>query len=133
MLAQKGPGNIADYFSVQSCLWTVGQLCTGIFLMQCWHRQIKTTLYRLFSCKNMSVCQMYLDNIDETIFPCNVVPAWLIQHCLGYFPHKSCLLAMGQHCTGKNLVQCCPRGFRQHCTRKNPFPCLNSLVTTFQR
>ena len=32
-----------------------------------------------------------------------------------YFPHKSCLLAMGQHCTDNFLVQCCPRYiFRQN-------------------
>ena len=37
----------------------------------------------------------YLDNI-----PMQCVPAWLIQHCIVYFPHKSCLLAMGQHSKG---------------------------------
>ena len=30
-------------------------------------------------------------------------------HCIGYFSHKSCLLAMGQHCTGNFLAQCWPR------------------------
>ena len=28
---------------------------------------------------------------------CNVVPAWLIQQ--GYFPHKSCLLALPMQCS----------------------------------
>ena len=83
-----------------------GQHCRGNFLVQCWLRQIKATLCSLFSCKNMSVCpwstlqklsQTYLENIDQTIFLCNVVPAWSIQHCVGYFLHKSCLLPMDRH------------------------------------
>ena len=56
MLANIDQDNIADYFPVQSCSWTVGQHCTCHFLVQCWHRQIKTTLYRLISCEKCSVC-----------------------------------------------------------------------------
>ena len=114
-----------------------GQHCTGIFLVQCWPRQIKTALYRSFSCENMSVCSgptlyklfsramlshKYLDNIDWTIFLCNVVPARSIQHCIGYFPHKSCLLAMGQHFTGDFFVQCWPRQIQTTLhKKKKPF------------
>ena len=95
--------------------------------MQCWHMQIKTTLYRFCSCKNVSVrsrptlhkylssavlSQTCSDNIELTIFLCNAVPAWSIQHCIGYFSHKSCLFTMGQHCTGDFLVQLWPRKIR---------------------
>ena len=64
-------------------------------------------------------------NIDKVVFLCNVVSDvfgqhWLntilMQHCsrmldttlfcIGYFPCKHCLPAMGQHCTGNFLVQC---------------------------
>ena len=120
MLPRKDQDNTADYFPVQCCSWAIGQHYTGNFLVQCWHRQIKTTLYRLFSCENVFVrsgptlhkqfscamlSQTYLDNIDQTIFLCNVVPACSIQDCISYFSHKSCLFAMGQHCTGDFLVQ----------------------------
>ena len=47
--------NIAAYFPLQSCFWLVGEHCAGNFLLQCWHRHIRTTLDRLFSCKNMPV------------------------------------------------------------------------------
>ena len=50
------PNKIVDYFSVQSCFWTVGQHYKVNFLVQCWLSQIKTTLHSLFFCKNMSVC-----------------------------------------------------------------------------
>ena len=53
--------------------------------------------------------QTYLDNIDSTISLSNVVPTWLIQHCVGYFSHKHWFSAIGQHCTGNFLIQCCPR------------------------
>ena len=58
----------------------------------------------------------------------------LSECCIGYFPHRSCLLAMDQHCTGKNLVQCCPRVSRQHCTGKNPVQCcVNTLGAASHR
>ena len=50
-----------------------------------------------------------MGNIDQTIFLCNIAPAWSTQHCIGNFPHKSCLLAMDQHCTGNFIMQCWPR------------------------
>ena len=53
MLVHKDWDNIVHYFPVQSCSWHMGQRCTGNFLVQCWHMQIKTTLYRLFSCENV--------------------------------------------------------------------------------
>ena len=31
---------------------------------------------------------------------CHVAPAWSIQHCIGCFFHRSCLLDMGKHSTG---------------------------------
>ena len=90
------------------------------------------TLAKYFLCTMLS--QTYLGNIDWTIFLCNVVPVWSIQHCIGYFLHKSCVLAMGQHYTGKNLVQCYPRGSRQQFAGENPVKCyLNTLGTTLHR
>ena len=59
MLAQIDPDKIVDYFSVQSCLWTLGHHYTGKFLVQC-YRQIR-------------------------------------QHCISYFPAKTCLRALGQY------------------------------------
>ena len=55
MLAKTDQDKIVDYFPVQSCLWTVGQHCTGNFLVQYWPKEIKTTLYRLSSCDKMTV------------------------------------------------------------------------------
>ena len=108
-------------FLVQCCLsctwitltrlWTVGQNCLHCVrncFMQCWHKQTKTTLCRLFSCKNMSVrsgpilhnefscamlSQMYLDNIVYLIF------LW----------QQGCLLA------NVSLRNVSPRRSRQHC------------------
>ena len=132
-----------------SCMW-VNIAQVNNFLVQRWHREIKTTLYRLFSCKNMSVrpaqhwtsiffvcailSQTYLDNIEQTILQCNVIPVWSIQHFMDYFLHKSCLLVMGQYYSGKNYVQCCPKDSRQQCTGKNPVQCcLSILGTTLHR
>ena len=78
------------YFPAKACLCTLGQHCTSNFLVQCCLRRIWRTL------------TSWLDNIPVQ------VPEWSIQHCIGYFPHKSCLLAMGQHCTGDFLVQSRP-------------------------
>ena len=36
-------------------------------------------------------------------------PNMLNQYCIGYFLHKSCLLAMVQYCTGKFLGKCWSR------------------------
>ena len=83
MLAQIDPDKFIDYFQVQVFLWTVGQHCTGNFLVKCWPSQIKTTFYGLFSWEKMTECfgstlkrkflaqcclTMYLDNFGQTIF-----------------------------------------------------------------
>ena len=57
----------------------------------------------------------YLDNIDQTIFLCNVVPAWQIQHCISYLSHESCLLTMAQHCIGVSLCNVDPEKSGHHC------------------
>ena len=55
MLAQIDPGKIVNYFSVQSCLLTVGQHYTVLHsITQFWLRQINTTL---FSSEKMTVCR----------------------------------------------------------------------------
>ena len=55
--------------------------------------------------------QHWLDNILMQCCPrYNLsynIPVVSIQHPIGYFPHKSCLLAMDQYCTGNFLMQCC--------------------------
>ena len=55
------------------------------------------------------LCQTNLDSIDQTTFLGNVVPTLLAQHCIGYLPHKSCILFMDQHSTGNFVIQCWPR------------------------
>ena len=59
MLAHKDWDNIVHYFPVQRCSWDMGQHCTGNFLVQCWHMQIKTTLYRFFSCENVYALDLH--------------------------------------------------------------------------
>ena len=71
MLFQIDPDKIADYFLVEICLWTVGQYCTGSFLVQCWPNQTERSFYRLLSRKKMTVC--------------------LSQHCTGNFLVECCL------------------------------------------
>ena len=89
------------------------------------------TMWPVFLC---NVVSDYLENIEYTIFICNVVVAWWTHRFIGYFTQKSCLLTTSQHCTDKNLVQCFPRGSRQHCIGKNPVQCCqNTLGTTSQR
>ena len=81
------------YFPAKTCLCALRQHWTSIIFVQFCRR--RTTLTRQYSYASI------------------VVPVWSIQHCIGYFLHKSCLLAMGQYYTGKNLVKCCPGGSRQ--------------------
>ena len=88
MLTQIDLDKIVDYFSVQSCLWMVGQHCTGNFLLQCWHRQISYRLaiaigrlaIDIIAIGNFpaKTCLWNLDQHCTSIFLCNVVPAWLI-------------------------------------------------------
>ena len=127
--------NNIDYFSVQSCLWTAGQHCTGNFHVQCWLRQIKITLSMviflqkddyvvwanitpvIFLCNFISVVfgQHWLDCglwdnivcIGQVIVLCNAGASRPRQHCVGYFPAKTCLCDRGQFCTNSFLVRCC--------------------------
>ena len=93
-----------DYFSVHGCLWTVDQHCKGNFHVQSWFRQIKTTLYSLFSCENMSVHLWPTLQKVFTIFGpwltdvfleqnnlCNVVLIMLGQHSIRILSRQCCL------------------------------------------
>ena len=62
-----------------------------------------------------------------------LVLADLRQHCVGYFPAKRCLYALGWHCTSNFLVQCCIR-FIWRFHKKNLLQwCLNAPGTTLHR
>ena len=93
-----------DYFFVHGCLWTVDQHCKGNFHVQSWFRQIKTTLYSLFSCENMSVRLWPTLQKVFTIFGpwltdvfleennlCNVVLIMLGQHSIRILSRQCCL------------------------------------------
>ena len=102
-------------------LWWLFLHCAGYCFVQSWPKQTKTKLCKLFSFKIIAarsrsilhkifscavLSQMYLENIEYTIFLCNV-SSQLGRHKLSvYFAKKSCLLNMGQHCTGKFFAQC---------------------------
>ena len=58
---------------------------------------------------------MCLDNIEYTMFLCNVVPAWQTQHCIGYFAKKSFLLTMGNITEIISLHNVGPQRSEQHC------------------
>ena len=45
-------------------------------------------------------------NIARVVSVCNFGQSRSRQHCIGYFPAKMCLSALGQHCTSNFLVQC---------------------------
>ena len=69
MLAHIDHANIVDYFPEQNCSRAVGiwvNIAQVNRFVQRWHRHIKTTLYRLFSCKNMSVRSV--PTLDKYIF-----------------------------------------------------------------
>ena len=118
------PVNIAKFLRTPfftEHLWCLFLHCTGYCFVRSWPKQTKTKLCRLFSFKIIAVCsrpilhkwfscamlsQMYLENIEYTIFLGNVFPAWSTQHCIVYFAKKGCLLNMSQHCTGKFFAQC---------------------------
>ena len=89
MLAQIDPDKIADFFPVQSCLWAVCQHCKGNVLVQCWLREIETTLYSLFSCKNMSVHPLG-QNFTSIFFVRHVVLDVFKQHWLDNIPMQCC-------------------------------------------
>ena len=56
----------------------------------------QVTLLIIFPCK---VVHGQWINIAQVAFLCKVSTGRLRQHCIGYFPAKRCLCAMGQHCT----------------------------------
>ena len=71
MLAQADQDNTAELSSpAKTCLYALGQHCT--------------------------LSQTYLNNNDQIILLCNVSPPQSIQRYIGYFPYKSCLLAMSK-------------------------------------
>ena len=97
--------------------------CSGILYRVKNHatRDLKLQ-YNQFSCKNMSVLsgpilivytkqfsrdfclghwQHWLGNVW------NVVPEWLIQYFIGYFPHRHCLSAIDQHYTNNLFLTTC--------------------------
>ena len=82
---------------MKRCLCGLGQHCTNNFLVQCCLSRIWTTMTRLWV--NI-VC------IVRIIVLCNVAPSKPRQHCVGYFPAKTCLCAQGQYCKSF-LVQRC--------------------------
>ena len=76
---------------------------------------VKKTPTQLFSCeyceKFKNTC--FLKNtscgffcIVQVIVLCNLGPNRPRQNCVGYFPSKPLLRALGQHCTSSFLVQC---------------------------
>ena len=69
MLAQTDPGNIADYFSVQICLWAVGQ-------------NVQVMFQRINDC-------VVWTNITPVIILYNFVSDVFGQH-LVYIIHKHC-------------------------------------------
>ena len=75
-----------DGFSTKVYVCALNQHCTSNFLVECC----------LLEC---------LDNIYKTMFLGNVILPWSAQHCIGYLPHESCILAMGQHSTSTFLMQ----------------------------
>ena len=79
MLTKIDPDKIVDYFSVQSCLWTVGQNYTDKFLVQCWLvMQMKVMLCMvIFLQKDDYVIWA---NIAPVISLCNVVLVGFGQH-----------------------------------------------------
>ena len=45
----------------------------------------------------------------QLIHLCSVDTSRSRQHCIGYFPAKTCLYTLGQHCTSIFFVECCLR------------------------
>ena len=63
---------------------------------------------RLFSCAKLFMgCGPTL--YKQLIHLCSVDTGRSRQHCIGYFPAKTCLCALGQHCTSIFFVECCLR------------------------
>ena len=71
-------------------------------------RWIQTKLQIIFLCKVVWAVGI---NTAQVILLCNVGAGRSKQHCIGYFPAKTCLHALDQHwhCTSNFLVQRCLR------------------------
>ena len=91
----------------------MGKHYIGDFPVQCWPRQ---------SCK--VVLGLWI-NIAQAVFVFNVGTGRSRQHCIGYFPAKACLSALGQHCTNNFLVQCSLRRIWTTLTRQYSFVMLS--------
>ena len=89
----------------------MGRHSTGNFLiMQCWPRQIDPD--KIVDYFSVQSCSWAVGiNTAQVILLCNVGAGRSKQHCIGYFPAKTCLHALDQHwhCTSNFLVQCCLR------------------------
>ena len=59
--------------------------------------------------------QTCLDNIEWTIFLCNAVPAWSIQHCIGFFPHEGVCLPWANIAQVISLCNFDPERSGHHC------------------
>ena len=64
-------------------------------------------------------------NISQVVFVYLVVTGRLRQHCIGCFPAKTCLSALGKHCTSNFNVQCSLRRISITLTRKYSYAMLS--------
>ena len=103
------------YLAKKSFLSTMGQYYRGNSYVQCWPTKIRVTLQIIFLCK---VVHGLWINIAQATFLCNVSTNRLRQHCIGYFPAKTCLCNLGQHCTINLQMQCCLRRIWATLTRQ---------------
>ena len=84
-------------FSCAKLFVDFGQHGTGNFLVQCWPRQIKKTLYKLSSCEKMILRSGQYCTSN-----------FLFRTTLSQM-HLTRLWTVGHHCKGSCLVQCWPR------------------------
>ena len=109
-------------FLIRDCLLAMDQQCTDNFLMQYWPRYVQTKLQIIFLCK--VVCGLWV-NTGKVIFLCNVGSGRSRQHCIAYFPAKTCLCTLVQHCTSNFFVQCCLRRIWTTLTRQYSYAVLS--------
>ena len=64
-------------------------------------------------------------NISQVVFVYLVVTGRLRQHCIGCFPAKTCLSALGKHCTSNFNVQCSLRRISATLTRQYSYAMLS--------
>ena len=80
---------------------------------------------RLFFCaKLFIVWTVGRPTLQRKIFLCIVGSGRSRQHCIAYFPAKTCLCAHGQHCTSNFFVQCCLRRIQTTLTRQYSYAML---------